>query len=106
MEELNDKIKREYQEIWKNRYSDREQYDRYKSVLGKNAPKTFDEFINLKYNDSEKCDSIHLNYKDETLKIAIKTKYNLSINEDRQSKQFFEHNKNVGIVFVDGKPVE
>ena len=39
----------------RNASSDREQYERYKSVLGaENIPKTFDKFVELKYNDSAK----------------------------------------------------
>ena len=35
---------------------DRKQYEEYKTVLGKNAPKSFGEFKDLKYNNSDKWD--------------------------------------------------
>lgn len=38
----------------KNKHADREQYDRYKELLGKDMPKNFAEFQNLKYNESER----------------------------------------------------
>lgn len=39
---------------WKNRHSDRNQYERYKEVLGKEyLPKSFDDFQNLKYESSD-----------------------------------------------------
>ncbi|WP_018306328.1 minor capsid protein [Desulfitobacterium hafniense] len=36
-----------------NLSSDQKQYTRYKNILGKDAPKTFESFQNLKYTDSE-----------------------------------------------------
>ncbi|MEA5084364.1 MAG: minor capsid protein [Lachnospiraceae bacterium] len=38
----------------KNKYSDQKQYEKYKEVLGKNSPKSFDKFQELKYNNSDK----------------------------------------------------
>lgn len=47
-----------------NRTSDGLQYGRYKKIIGKdNIPKAFDEFQNLKYNDSEKWKLIVADYK-------------------------------------------
>ena len=37
-----------------NLTADKEQYKKYKSVLGKNAPKSLEEFQKIKYNDSSK----------------------------------------------------
>lgn len=34
--------------------SDRKQFEEYRAVLGKNAPKTFADFQDLKYNNAEK----------------------------------------------------
>lgn len=36
----------------KNRYSDKKQYKKYKEVMGEDSPKTFAEFQEVKYNDS------------------------------------------------------
>lgn len=36
--------------------SDRKQFEEYRAVLGKNAPKTFADFQDLKYNNAEKWD--------------------------------------------------
>lgn len=41
-----------FEKMIKNKASDRKQYDRYKNILGKEAPKNFAEFRDLKYNDS------------------------------------------------------
>lgn len=37
----------------KNKSADRKQYERYKEILEKNAPKTFAKFQDMKYNDDE-----------------------------------------------------
>ncbi len=38
----------------KNKSSDRKQYEKYKEILGKEVPKSFDKFQELKYNNSTK----------------------------------------------------
>lgn len=45
-----------------NLKTDREQYNKYKSLLGKNAPKTLEEFQRIKYNDSEYYQYMKLDY--------------------------------------------
>jgi len=40
--------------------SDRKQFEEYKAVLGKNAPKSFAKFQDLKYNDTEKWGRLKL----------------------------------------------
>ena len=42
----------------KNKYRDQKQYEKYKEVLGKHAPKTFEEFQEMKYNDVEKWNEL------------------------------------------------
>lgn len=48
---------------WKNRNSDKSQYDRYKEILGKDIPNSFDKFQDLKYNSSEEWKSLRVDYK-------------------------------------------
>jgi len=49
---------------WKNRYADRKQYERYKKVLGKDlGVSSFDDFQNLKYNNTEKWEEIKAYYR-------------------------------------------
>ena len=38
---------------WNNRNADKKQYEKYKGVLGKEAPKSFAEFQEVKYNNSK-----------------------------------------------------
>lgn len=52
-----------YEKSAKNMTADREQYERYKSVLGKNAPKDLEEFQKMKYTDSEVWEFVKLDYK-------------------------------------------
>ena len=41
----------------------REQFERYRQVLGKNSPKTLEEFNKIKYNDPEKWDELKYQYR-------------------------------------------
>lgn len=43
-----------YEKSTKNKKQDKEQFERYKAILGDNIPKTLAEFQSIKYNDSEK----------------------------------------------------
>lgn len=47
----------------KNQTSDRKQYDRYREVLGEDAPKTFAKFQEMKYNNVDKWKFTQLDYK-------------------------------------------
>ncbi len=46
----------------KHLFADRRQYEQYKKVLGNNAPKTLDDFQDIKYNETEKWKFIKLDY--------------------------------------------
>ncbi len=46
-----------------NLRSDQEQYSRYKKIIGKDAPKTFDDFKDLKYTESEKWGQLKADYR-------------------------------------------
>lgn len=47
----------------KNKSSDKKQYEKYKEVLGKEAPKTFTEFQELKYNNSNDWSKLKEDFK-------------------------------------------
>lgn len=47
-----------------NRSSDKRQYEKYRNILGEDAPKGLDSFQKMKYTDSEKWKGLSLNYKD------------------------------------------
>lgn len=46
----------------KNKLSDKKQHEKYKEVLGKDVPESFDKFQELKYNNSKIWDFIKLDY--------------------------------------------
>lgn len=46
------------QKMLKNKSSDIKQYDKYRKILGKDTPRTFEDFQSLKYNDSKKWKSL------------------------------------------------
>lgn len=48
---------------WKNRFADKKQYERYKDVLGKDAPISFDKFQDMKYNNLGEWKLTKYNYK-------------------------------------------
>lgn len=47
----------------RNKTADKEQFKRYRQILGKDAPKDLDSFQNLKYNDSEIWKFVKLDYR-------------------------------------------
>lgn len=47
-----------YEKSTKNKSNDMKLYERYKAVLGKNAPKSLEEFQKLKYTNGEKWDEL------------------------------------------------
>lgn len=47
----------------RNKYSDREQYENYKKILGKNIPDSFVKFQEMKYNEPEKWKYTKLDYR-------------------------------------------
>ncbi|WP_052406409.1 minor capsid protein [Clostridium culturomicium] len=52
-----------FQKMIKNKAADRKQYSKYKEILGKDVPKSFTDFRQLKYNDINEWKLIKYNYK-------------------------------------------
>ncbi|WP_101773987.1 polymorphic toxin type 50 domain-containing protein [Peptostreptococcus faecalis] len=77
------------EKAYKNRFSDREQHRKYRKILGKDIPQSFDKYQDLKYNNSK-------DWKDIKLKYQIKTEYNLNIHDGRQGKHIKGHNNYEG----------
>lgn len=46
------------EKMWQNRYEDDKQYQRYKKILGKNAPKNLEEFQKMKYTKHEEFERL------------------------------------------------
>lgn len=77
----------------KNRSADRKQYDRYKKFLGKDAPKSLDEFQEIKYNKDDDWQQITTRYKDTKLKDKLKSDKTVkTIKAGQQGKHLIGHN--------------
>src|SRR3712207_1251375 len=48
---------------WKNRHSDKKQFREYKEKYGHEIPKNFENFQNMKYNNSKELEDIKFRYK-------------------------------------------
>lgn len=52
----------------KNKSSDNKLYEKYKTILGNEIPKTLDDFQRLKYNNSNRWDELKTKYSDSSVK--------------------------------------
>lgn len=93
---------------WKNRYSDRKQYQRYKEVLGDDLKvKSLDEFQELKYNKIKEWSKIEDNYyvksriKDGTFGSVINTEKQAPHMEStkKEGRSYFFDNVDVQELF-------
>ncbi len=76
-----------------NSYSDKKQYEKYKEVLGKEIPKSFDKFQELKYNNNEEWNKLNLAYKDQNIRNHIKSdELPKEILIGKQGKHILGHN--------------
>ncbi len=84
-----------YREKEKNRQRllrDMKQHKEYRSILGNDVPKDFAKFRELKYNNAEKWDKIHILYQDDKLKKKIRSpEVNKTIEEGKQGKHILGH---------------
>ena len=79
-----------------NKSTDKKQYDEYKQVLGKDAPKKFDDFRNIKYFEPKKYAEVKIKYANAQLQNRIKSgKINTTV---LQGKHIKEHNN-----FIEGR---
>ena len=77
----------------KNVAKDRRQFDLYQKVLGKDMPKHFADFQEMKYNKPEKYENLKLAYQDAKLQEQIRSEsYPKSIEEGKQGKHILGHN--------------
>lgn len=68
---------------WKNRYTDKKQYEKYKEILGVDAPKTFDSFQNLKYTETEKWAEIKDRYDNTRLGKYLQNQFAYTYNGEK-----------------------
>jgi len=68
------------------------QHKEYRAILGNDIPKDFAKFRELKYNNAEKWDKIHILYQDDKLKKKIRSpEVNKTIEEGKQGKHILGH---------------
>ena len=84
-----------YREKEQNRQQllrDMKQHKEYRAILGNDIPKDFAKFRELKYNNAEKWDKIHILYQDDKLKKKIRSpEVNKTIEEGKQGKHILGH---------------
>lgn len=76
-----------------NKSSDRRQYEKYKDILGKEIPDSFDKFQDMKYNNSEEWSNLNLAYKDQNIRNRIKSnELSKEVLIGKQGKHILGHN--------------
>ena len=76
-----------------NKSEDQKQYDKYKKVLGKEAPKKLEDFQNIKYFEPEKYAKLKIGYADGKLQNRIKSgKVNTTVHQGKQDKHIIGTN--------------
>lgn len=92
-----------YERMIKNKSSDRKQYKRYQDILGNDVTKSFTEYRELKYNDSNNYQLIHVDYKRrikliEKPELKLTNVNNATIAEDKFTKYLFDGSNEKGII--------
>ena len=82
----------------KNRAADRKQFAQYKKILGADAPKTLDEFQEMKYNNSEEFENLKNQYRTQKKVLLFKEKLskgtaNLSVKKQKQQEHILGRKK-------------
>ncbi len=73
--------------------SDKKQYENYKKVLGNDAPKSIDDFQNLKYTNTKDLNQLKSAYNDQKLRNRLKSDETIKVVESgKQGKHIQEHN--------------
>ena len=96
-----------YEKSAKNKTADAEQYKKYKAVLGKNAPKSLEEFQKLKYTNSEEWDKIKSKVQEELPKMDFEEmKPFMGTLSNKQARLWYKyHDKNIPNVIDKTKPL-
>lgn len=88
----------------RNKYADKKQYEDYRIVLGKEAPRSLAEFQQIKYNDSNKWHGIQDNY---YVKSRLKDgRYGSTINPEKQAPHMESTKKDGKSYFYDDVDVQ
>lgn len=98
-----------FEHMIKNQAFDNKQYKKYKEILGKDAPKSFEDFKKMKYNDSNKWNELKEKYQEVFVKKEFKDieplfKEKLSNLETR--KWYKWHDENIPNLIDKTQPIE
>lgn len=88
---------------WKNRFTDRKQFVEYKSILGKDAPNSLDNFQNLKYNNSEDYRLVNIDYSRrkkliDNSELKLPNIENATVADEKFTKYLFGGNNKEGLI--------
>lgn len=92
----------------KNKSSDNKQYEKYKEILGDEAPKTFDNFQDMKYNNGNEWDEIKSKFTDEFVKKDFKdiASFHKNCSDLMTRKWYLEHDKSIPNIIDKSKSIE
>lgn len=80
-----------FQNMIKNKASDKKQYAKYKEILGKDVPKSFDDFRDLKYNNNKGWNELKGQYNYSLTKNFLK-KHNIELVDRISDEQYIVNN--------------
>lgn len=94
---------------WNNRNTDKKQYEKYKEVLGKEAPKSLKAFQELKYNNGDEWKLTQYNYKlrkevTENPNVILNNSDKFEVNENKYLKYIFAGENKDGL--AKGRAIE
>ena len=89
-----------------NRYSDKEQYEKYKLIFGKDIAKGFDEFQELKYNNSEEWENIKAKKQEMLNSLDYKKSFFGKFGDKEVREWYIAHDKNIPNLIDKSKDIE
>ena len=97
-----------YEKSAKNKGADKKQHEKYKAVLGKNAPKSLEEFQKLKYTNSEEWDKIKSKVQEELPKMDFdRMELFVGTLSNRQTRLWYKyHDENIPNIIDKTKSLE
>lgn len=92
----------------KNKHSDRKQHEKYRNILGKGVPESFAKFQNLKYNDSDKWNSLQATKQDRINQMDFKNMDGLVKSlSDKETRQWYKvHDEAIAAKIDTSKPIK
>ncbi|MEG0371604.1 MAG: minor capsid protein [Clostridium sp.] len=89
-----------------NKFRDKEQYEKYKEILGKQSLKSFDKFQDLKYNNVNEWENMKKNFNTNNNKAIIQQRLDYVINNEQGFIPTNTRVTNVKIIAGNGSEVK